>query len=409
MFNADSSYGRVIIECRFTTFTERQPAGIADTSMPTKTDLNHSEADHHIIIGAQSNDHTAYLAGVPTKRFFTDAATFVSTQLLVTDYYQFDTISNFWDVYNIEAEALGQKIVYHPEGIPDADRTCPLIAAPSDLDRLAPSNPYQSGRMPWVLEVNRKYLEIAGKLDRSYFTSPFSLAVNIRGYENLVFDMFKRPAFAHRLFRFLCDDVLSPYIDAMRKDVGIPDLLMDGRDAWASPPLINLEMMDEFVVAYTQRLRKNVGGNLITRGNWGDAKSQDPERFFRQKVLCCPIALSVLDPDLCDLGPDRVKNYAAQHDIPVTAGLDASLLKDGPIEAIVDRIKLFIDKIGRDGQCMIHLNQIAAETPPEHVHAAVAACHSYGRLPIAENLNKVQFGMVKRERFSEFASKQQII
>jgi uroporphyrinogen-III decarboxylase len=372
--------------------------------MPTKakTDLNLSEAGQHVLIGAQSNDHTAYLSGIPTQQFFTDAAIFVGAQLLVSEYYQFDTISNFWDVYNIEAEALGQKIVYHPGGIPDADRTCPLIGAPADLDRLQPSDPYTSGRMPWVLQVNRNYLEMAGKLDRAYFTAPFSLAVNIRGYENLVADMFERPAFVHRLFRFLCDDVLSPYIEAMCKDVGIPDLLMDGRDAWASPPLISLEMMDEYVVAYTKRLRKNLGGNLITRGNWGDAKSRDPERFFAQKILCSPIALSVLDPDLYAIGPDRVKSYALQQNIPVTAGFDATLLKDGPIEAIVERIKLYIDRMGRDGQCMIHLNQIAAETPPEHVHAAVAACHAYGRLPIAENLNDVQVDMAKRECFSEF-------
>ena len=31
----------------------------------------------------------------------------MKAQLLVTAYYRFDTISNFSDVYNIEAEALG--------------------------------------------------------------------------------------------------------------------------------------------------------------------------------------------------------------------------------------------------------------------------------------------------------------
>ena len=159
------------------------------------------------MIGAQSNDHSARLAGIPMQQFFTDAAAFVDAQLLVTEFYRLDTISNFWDVYNIEAEALGQKIVYHPGGIPDADRTRPLIGAPSDLDRLRPPDPKTSGRMPWVLKINRRYLEKTAKLDRAYFTAPFSLAVNIRGYENLVADMFERPAFVHRLFQFLCDDV----------------------------------------------------------------------------------------------------------------------------------------------------------------------------------------------------------
>ncbi len=371
-------------------------------SIEMETEPNTSESACQVAVGAQSNDHSAHLAGVSTHRFFTDADTFVRVQLLVTEYYKLDVLSNFWDVYNIEAEALGQKVVYHPGGIPDTDRTRPLIGTPSDLDRLSPPDPYRSGRMPWVLKINKNYLEMAGKLERVYFTAPFSLAVNIRGYENLVADMFERPKFAHRLFKFLCDDVLSPFLETMRKEVDIPDLLMDGRDAWASPPMLNLDMMDEYVVAYTERLRSNLGGNLITRGNWGDAKSRDPERFFSQKCRCSPGSLSVLDPDLHEVGPERVKRFARKHDLSVAAGVDATLLKDGPVEAIVQRIKLYIDKMARDGRCMIHLNQIAAETSPEYVHAAVAACHAYGRLPIPENIDDVRFEIPNRERFSDF-------
>ena len=69
--------------------------------------------------------------------------------------------------------------------------------------------------------------------------------------------MYERPAFVHRLFKFLCDDVLSPYLAAMQNDFGIADLIMDGRDAWASPPLITLDMMDEYVVAYTEKNRNS--------------------------------------------------------------------------------------------------------------------------------------------------------
>ena len=367
--------------------------------------MNPTDTAPRIAIGAQSNDHSAYLAGIPTERFFTDARTFVRVQLLVGEYYRFDTVSNFWDVYNIEAEALGQRIVYHPGGIPDVDRTRPLIAVPADLDHLMPPDPMKAGRMPWVMQVNRHFLEAAGKLERAYFTAPFSLAANIRGYENLVTDMFARPAFVHRLFRFLCDDVLAPFIAAMRASAGIPDLFMDGRDAWASPPMISLEMMDEYVVAYTQRLRTNVGGHLITRGNWGDARSRDPERFFSQKLACSPGVLSVLDPDLFEVDPGQVKAFAGRHDVPVAAGVDATLLKDGPVQAIVDRLRLYIDTLARDGRCLIHLNQIPAETPPAHVHAAVAACHTYGRLPIRESLEDIPVEVPDRESFTEFASR----
>jgi len=367
-----------------------------------KTNLNPAPQDARIVIGAQSNDHSAHLAGVSTKRFFTDAHTFARVQLLVTEYYQLDVLSNFWDVYNIEAEAMGQRVVYHPGGIPDIDRTRPLISTPSDLDRISPPDPYTSGRMPWILEFSKIFLETTQKLERVYFTTPFSIAVNIRGYENLVMDMFERPRFAHRLFKFLCDEVIVPFMEVLRSEIGNPDLIMDGRDAWASPPMITLDMMDEYVVAYTERLRDQLGDKLITRGNWGDARSRDIERFFSQKIRCSPGSLSVLDPDLYEVGPERVKAYANEHDTSVTAGVDAILLQRGPAEAIVKRIKLYIDKMARDGRCMIHLNQIAAETPPEHIHAAVAACHAYGRLPMPDNLDDVLFDVPKRESFSEF-------
>ncbi len=382
--------------------------GKCSMATETKTNTTLITEDDHIAIGAQINDHSAFLFGVSPERFFTDADTFTQAQLLVTEYYKLDTLSNFWDVYNVEAEALGQKVMFFPSGLPDVDRTRPLISQPSDLDRLHPPNPDKSGRMPWIQKVNKNFLEMTGTLDRVYFTAPFSLAVNIRGYENLMEDIFLRPAFAHRLLKFLCDEVLVPHIEAMREAVEMPDLFMDGRDAWASPPLITLDMMDEYVVTYTERLRDKIDDNLITRGNWGDAKSRDIERFFLQKTKCSPGSLSVLDPDLYEAGPERVKAYANEHNLFVTAGVDAPLLHKGPVEAIVERIKLYIDKIAKDRRCMIHLNQIPAETPPKHIHAAVAACHAFGRFPIPKNLDDIQFEIPKRESFSEFVKQKQL-
>jgi hypothetical protein len=121
-------------------------------------------------------------------------------------------------------------------------------------------------------------------------------------------------------------------------------------------------------------------------------------------MKCSPGSLSVLDPDLYEVGPERVKAFANEHNLSVTAGVDAALIQKGPVEAIVKRIKLYVEKLGRDGRCMVHLNQIPGETPSEHVHAAVAACHTYGRFPIPENLDSIQFEIPQRESFSEFVN-----
>ena len=144
-------------------------------------------------------------------------------------------------------------MIYPPGGIPDVARTRPLISTPADLDRLSPPDPYRSGRMSWIRQLGRIFLEETGSVDRVYFTAPFSAAVNIRGYENLVLDIYERPRFMHRLLAFLCDEVIAPFLE---------------------------------------------------------------------------------------------------------------------------RIKMYIDKMARGGRCMLHRNQIPADTPPEHIHAAVAACHT---------------------------------
>jgi len=110
----------------------------------------------------------------------------------------------------------------------------------------------------------------------------------------------------------------------------------------------------------------------------------------------------VLDPDLYKVGPQQVKRFASEYNAFMTAGFDPALLQDGPVEAIVERIKLYIDKLARDERCMIHLNQIPVSTPSEHVHTAVAACHAYGQLPVQESLNEIQFDLPERESFAEF-------
>jgi hypothetical protein len=82
--------------------------------------------------------------------------------------------------------------------------------------------------------------------------------------------------------------------------------------------------------------------------------------------------------------------------------VDATLLQEGPVEAIVERIRQYVDGLARDGRCANYLNQIPANTRPEHVHAAVAACHTFGKFPIAENLSDVKVEIPERENFSDF-------
>jgi len=88
--------------------------------------------------------------------------------------------------------------------------------------------------------------------------------------------------------------------------------------------------------------------------------------------------------------------------VNVTAGVNARLLREGPVSAIVDNIKRFINVLGRRAELGIFLANIPADTNPAHIHAAVAAIHTYGALPLAENLETVPFEVPERETFDEF-------
>jgi [methyl-Co(III) methanol-specific corrinoid protein]:coenzyme M methyltransferase len=146
---------------------------------------------------AQINKHVVTLCGGDMREAYTDAAKFVEMNLAVFEYYRLDMPGFYYDIYNIEAEALGQRLSWESDRMPDIDRQNPLIREPSDLDRLRPPDFRKSGRMPFVLEVMRRSHEL-GLPVRVRFCSPFSLAVNVRGIENLLLDILTNPPFAHR-------------------------------------------------------------------------------------------------------------------------------------------------------------------------------------------------------------------
>jgi hypothetical protein len=89
----------------------------------------------------------------------------------------------------------------------------------------------------------------------------------------------------------------------------------------------------------------------------------------------------------------------------VMAQINARLLRDGPENRIIDLVKRLIDTFGRDYNLTVIMSNVPADTPPRHIHAAVSAVHTYGRLPLAENLDTVAFHIPEREPFQEYVHK----
>jgi uroporphyrinogen-III decarboxylase len=385
------------------------------------------KADYPSVVSAQIHEHAMTVAKVPAKKFFSDGRTAVETMYWVSKWYGVDTPNTISDVYVIEAEALGAKMIYSDYSMPTIDFREPLIKTPEDLDTIKTPIEADWGRVPYVIDQSKWGAKITGGAPAVGFCSPFSLAVGIRSYSALIRDMRTRPEFAHKLFTWIVDDVLVPYLEMLKKETGAKSAM--GADAWACYPNLSLDMIEEWVVPYVKRLKKACAKKGITAfagAGAADYCEEDPEKFDIEIMKkCWSEALKVISGIDLNIGMplmgmgrtqdwplEAMREYRHKNKIPlfgvlpVVTNINARFIREGPPEKIIDYIKRLVDLFARDGRMLFMFVQIPAPTPPEYVHTAVAALKTFGRYPIAKNLDEIKFEKPVFEPFKQWLKKQ---
>ncbi len=165
-----------------------------------------------------------------------------------------------YDVYNIEAEAIGQVIKYSDTDMPDVDRSRPLIRDRDDLSKIRTPDFESDGRLRQVIEMNKLFHSLIGPgADVTLqFCAPFSLAANIRGIEPLILDIYFDPTFARDLFDRITEELLAPWILRLKAEFPAARSF-SGADATASLPIVNLDILINWVIPYIERLRDLCG------------------------------------------------------------------------------------------------------------------------------------------------------
>jgi uroporphyrinogen-III decarboxylase len=370
-------------------------------------------------IQGQMNDHVMYLTGIPAKKLYWDAKTFVDAVAEVADYYQMDSFSASADLYNYEVEGLGAKMVYGDNSMPTIDFREPLIKEPGDLLKLKTPDFYKDGRLPYAMDCIKLSGEKAKGSVIGRFCGPFSLAVGLRSYPALVKDMRKRPDFARDLLTFVVDEILLPYIKAQKEYCGIT--FAGGANAWATVPNLSASELMEWSVPYSQRLVEKAKDMGISANSAdGDYNEERIEKFDTEVLYSAfDVQVASLGTPAIFLGMGRwqdfplqaVLDYTARYRaqgirMPVRAALNALFVRNGPVDRIVDFIKRYISTFAAEHEISMAFANIPADTNPDHIHAAIAAIHTYGRLPIAENLDEIEFELPKRESFQEWRRQQ---
>jgi len=329
---------------------------------------------------AQLHDFTAHQLNIPIRDFYSRAEIMVPAILEVTHQYKLDVASITFDVYNIEAEGLGQRLVFTDDNMPDVDRTHPLIGSREDLKLIKTPDFDTAGRFTNVIRMHNLFQKYTGLNPTLTFCAPFSLAANLMGIERLIKAIYYEPDFVQSLMEKLTEEVLAPWI-LYQKERFPQSNRINGADAMASLPIINLKIFRKWVLPYIIQLRKICGEGVYV-ANWvGEALLQKPEEMLDIK---CEVGLDWIlgqDPDVEKLTPQFYKNYAVEKNMGLILGVGARFMTQSNPEQVVTRVKQYIEAGKPGGRFALYLCNLDADTPPENVRAAVAAVREAGKYP----------------------------
>ena len=341
-----------------------------------KAIIDGGEADW-VPVTAQMAEFCMKYGGLNGRKFFSDPELFVRGNLDAQMKLGFDIPDLVWDVYSVEAEALGGDMAWFDDLYPALDNTRPIISNERELAAAKAPDPYRSGRMPWVLEALRICYELTGYTHYIHYCAPINVAAQVMQFEQLVLAMQERPKFVHKLMDFLVEEVLAPYINAYFKSV--PNAyIANGKDAVGSLPFITEEILEEFSVPYILKLRELCGGGDGIRCDnwWGDFFAQDYDKYWDTKLLVTPQYLKVQDPDCFRVGTKRIREYANERGCALSFGVGNHLLTQGPAEEIVKRIHEYME-VGSSGpygrKFYLYLCSLSSQTPTENVVTALDA------------------------------------
>ena len=335
-------------------------------------------AADRVSVGMQCHDHSAALAGVPVKRICTDPAYYYYSQLVTLKRYGNDCIlPSVPDIYNIDIEAVGTRIKYPDNSLPVIIE--PVIKEPKDLDRVKVPDPEKDGRMSFAVEMHHIHGKHLGEYLNLNFDgcAPFSIAVGLRGFTNLAFDMANDPDFAHHLLQF-STDVAVEYGRFLYSNTGTP---VSFTDAWASIPNISPAQWDEFALPYATQLLKTLPSGWT--GMWGFSEpGADWKSMVRKVAASGSRSITLLDEDVDNTDLGIFKEIARSHNKLYNITVKSEYIFNDSEEKLASRIGEYLNEARPEGGFTIFGSMIPMDCPPEKVEAFIRICKRLGKYPV---------------------------
>ncbi|MBN9658399.1 MAG: hypothetical protein J0H49_09485 [Acidobacteria bacterium] len=271
-------------------------------------------------------EHKGALIGKSPSEICRDADLLEAGLWKELDTYDADMLVIGIDVYNVEAEALGCRVVYFEDSNDCPGIVEPIVDGPAAIDRLGVPDPARDGRMPLYLDVARRLQRQLGAsmIVRGAVTGPYSMAAELVGAEQFVLLTVDEPAFARRLIEF-CARVTVEFGKAFLQ-CGVEPILFDSRatPTLASPRVVRsllLPVYRDFVLPEL----KAAGGRFLPLIIGGNTTSIIDD-------LIATGATQFLADRPANLAQWCAKARTAG--VPVRANVDALLVNRGPASAV---------------------------------------------------------------------------
>ena len=206
-------------------------------------------------------EHGARLLGKSPGEVSRDAGWMAEAALAAYQTYHHDLVTVGIDIYNIEAEAFGCPISDGAEKSIPGVTAHPLADGVLQPELLEIPQPSSGNRLGLIADAVQRVVGQIGDQVWVYacMGGPFSQAVELRGFEALIGDIYENPSAVHALLDRTAELSVQQACRLSELAAGV-NLF----ESWATLPLIDPSIFQNFVVPYNKRVIDAIRSRFTT-------------------------------------------------------------------------------------------------------------------------------------------------
>jgi uroporphyrinogen decarboxylase len=302
-------------------------------------------------------EHSAFLIGKSPWIVSRDANLLFKGHAKAYELYNHTPIVVGVDIYNLEAEAYGC-IVNNPDGNGIPAITKPIIKSIDEAMKIKAFNPLRDGRIKMVIETGERLAKEFPDADvRIPVSGPFSIAINLMGFENLLESIAYMP---DKVCNFLKQLAINqvPFCRAI-VDAGLDVAFFESA---AAPPLLSPKYFNEVELPVLKCAIEQVSGVVghpVPCIIGGDTE---------------PILDDILSTGtgyiICPAETDQAKfmaKFGRRTDVKVRINTNPLIIVKGTKDEIISEVDRIINIANERPNILLGTGALPYETPPENI------------------------------------------